>query len=92
MKTNQELNQKPERLSELERELFRSRKFFVAGIATTMFCGFVMSASEEKDMGYYTGLMLASIVPTFAAWLNSMSYKTEEYGRLARKFYYGAKI
>lgn len=91
METYQELNQERERLSKLERELSRTYKFFHAGILTTMLCGFVMSASEEKDMGYYAGLMMASVVPTFTAWLNCMSYKTEEYCQLAQKFYCGQR-
>ena len=85
MEPNYERNNKPKRLSELEKMLEKSRYIFSASVLTTIVCSLslVHPTSESSSV-----IPFLSCVPiTYIAWLNSMSYKTEEYCQLAREFY-----
>ncbi len=75
-----------ERLRDLEKKLHRAFKFFGASILTSIVASFNLVHTPEPST--YDAIAFLGVIPlTFGSWLNSMYYKTEEYCKLAQKYY-----
>ena len=86
METNQDWSQKRERLSELEKGVSRGFNIFGASVLTTLVCSVLMVNSLPEDQKNYAIQCISCVPLTFIAWVNAMSYKTEEYCRLTKYF------